>query len=177
MKRILLSLVALIAVTAMAQQQAAATAATSPLIGYLSCDSVLSRMDERAIVREQMATMRQAYDDEMQRVEDEFNTKYEAFLDGQRDFPKTILLKRQNELQALLQQNVAFKQNARRELRRAEAEALKPLKARMAEAMAAVAKERGLLLIVNTDADACPWLDPELSVDVTEEVVSRLNSK
>ena len=63
--------------------------------GYLSYQQALQAMPQYAVVQQQMAELRQQYEAEMQRVTNEFNRKYEEFLEGQRDFPKTILQKRQ----------------------------------------------------------------------------------
>ena len=77
--------------------------------GYFSYDQVLTTMREYKVVMENMNDLKTKYDAETKRVEEEFNKKYEEFLDGQRDFAPTILQKRQSELQELLKRNVAFK--------------------------------------------------------------------
>ena len=145
-------------------------AAPVPVVGYLSCDSLLRAMPQYAVVKAQMRDLRQAYEQELKRVEDDFNQKYEAFLDGQKDFPRTILLKRQNELQELLQKNVAFRQQGLRDLQQAEAEALAPLRQHLGDAIAKVARRLGLILVVNTDSDACPFLAPESCIDIQGQV-------
>ena len=145
------------------------------IIGYLSYDSALVAMPEYAAVMQQMADTRTAYNEEMKRVENEFNSKYEEFLENRKDFPRTILLKRQTELQELLERNVAFKNESRRDLRKQEKELLAPLRVRLNEVVAAVAREHGLLIVVNTDADACPFIEPQQSIDLNEEVISRLS--
>lgn len=143
-------------------------------IGFLSCDSLLKVMPQYAIVQKQMSDLRHAYEAELKRVEDEFNQKYEAFLDGQKEFPRTILLKRQNELQELLKKNVEFKQQGRNDLRRAEQEAMAPLREKMKEAIAKVARKQGLALVVNTDSEACPFIAPESGIDIQEQVAALL---
>lgn len=145
------------------------------IIGYLSYDSALVAMPEYAAVMQQMADTRTAYNEEMKRVENEFNSKYEEFLENRKDFPRTILLKRQTELQELLERNIAFKNESRRDLRKQEKELLAPLRVRLNEVVAAVAREHGLLIVVNTDADACPFIEPQQSIDLNEEVISRLS--
>ncbi len=122
-----------------------------------------------------MQKMHQQFEAEMKRVEDDFNQKYEAFLEGQRNFPRTILLKRQNELQQLLQQNIEFKQQALDELKRAREEAMAPLRERLNEAIAAVARRHQLILVVNTDSNACPFIDPDTSVALQDEVKAFLS--
>lgn len=145
-----------------------------PIIGYLSYDSVLTSMPQYTLVLQQMIDLQSAFDAEMQRVEDEFNQKYESFLDGQKEFPRTILLKRQTELQELLQRNIDFKHQGQEELRRAEAEAVAPLRNLLTDAIARVAAERQLILVVNTDSNACPFIDPLMGIDITADVLKSL---
>ncbi|MBR1447377.1 MAG: OmpH family outer membrane protein [Prevotella sp.] len=177
MNKILALLFALFSLAASAQTEEPAAQSPQPAaqgqalrIGYLSYDSALVRMADYALVQQQMAEMRSAYEAEMQRVEDEFNQKYEAFLEGQKDFPRTILLKRQTELQTLLQRNVDFRRRAQAELQQAERQAMQPLHQRLADAIARVATEQGLAVVLNTDSRACPFVDPALSVDVSQAV-------
>jgi outer membrane protein len=144
--------------------------AQAQAIGFLSYDSLLTSMPQYAIVEKQMADLQQAYDAELKRAEEEFNQKYEAFLDGRKDFPRTIMLKRQTELQQLLQRNVDFKQQAQGELKQARQQAMKPLRQQLNEAIALVAHRHGLAVVVNTDAEACPYIDPALAIDISVEV-------
>jgi outer membrane protein len=132
-------------------------------------------MKEYATVQMRMDSLRSAFNAEMQRVEDEFNRKYEDFLDGQKDFPRTILLKRQTELQEMLQKNVAFKQQSVQEMKDTEAQLMAPLRIHLNEAIATIAREQGLALVINTDANACPFIEPAMGVDVNELVVKKLN--
>ena len=170
MKRFLLVIFACIAMAAQAQDNAPALK-----FGYLSYDLALKSMKEYATVQMRMDSLRSAFNAEMQRVEDEFNRKYEDFLDGQKDFPRTILLKRQTELQEMLQKNVAFKQQSVQEMKDTEAQLMAPLRIHLNEAIATIARELGLALVINTDANACPFIEPAMGVDVNELVVKKLN--
>lgn len=142
--------------------------------GYLSYEQALKSMHDYAIVQKKMATLQEQYQAETKRVEEEFNRKYEEFLSGQREFPKTILQKRQTELQELMEKNIAFKEESRKQLAIAAEEALTPLKARLSEAIAKVAKEHGLALVINTDSDACPFIDPAMGEDINQLVQNAL---
>lgn len=170
MKRFLLVIFACIAMAAQAQDNAPALK-----FGYLSYDLAMKSMTEYATVQMRMDSLRSAFNAEMQRVEDEFNLKYEDFLDGQKDFPRTILLKRQTELQEMLQKNLAFKQQLQQELKDTEAQLMAPLRIHLNEAIATIAHEQGLALVINTDANACPFIDPAMGVDINETVVKKLN--
>lgn len=147
------------------------------IIGCLSYDEVLKSMPQYIIVEYEMDTLRQAYEAEMKRVEDDFNQKYEAFLDGRKDYPRTILLKRQTELQQILERNVAFKEQGRKDLEQARKEKLAPLHARLSMAISEVARQHQLAVVVNTDANACPFIDPGMAVDISEEVKLLLSNE
>ena len=144
---------------------------------FLSClhyQQALQSMPQYALVQQKMADLRKQYEAEMQRVTDEFNRKYEEFLEGQHEFPKTILQKRQTELQELMTRNVTFKEESRKQLAEAEREALAPLKIRLAETVAKIAGNRGLALVVNTASDACPYINPEMGEDLNQLVTNAL---
>lgn len=155
--------------------QTAPTTEASPLrYGYMSYDSVLHSMTAYATVEASMAQLAAQYTAEQQRAENEFNQKYEEFLDGQREMPHSILQKRQSELQELLDRNIAFKKESQKLLEKARAEAEAPLRQRIAEAMGNVGMERGLVFIVNTDHQPLAWTHPVLAVDVTSAVRAAL---
>lgn len=170
MKRFLLVIFACIALTAQAQDN------TQVLrFGYLSYEAALKAMPENAAVLMKMDSLRSAFQEELQRVENEFNRKYEDFLEGQKDFPRTILLKRQTELQEILQKNIQFKQQSIDELKQTETLLMAPLRTRLNAAIATVAREQHLALVINTDANACPFIEPTMGVDVTEAVEQLLS--
>lgn len=176
MRLLIIAIVALLSLPLAAQSQEPVDSVPPVrILGYLSYSTVLAQMPERAAVYARMDTLRAAYEKELARVEDEFNQKYELFLEGQRDFPQNILLKRQNELQDILQRNVAFKQQGQRDLQEAEAEAMRPLRARLNEAIATIARNKGYILVVNTDSEACPFIEPTMAENITEAVLNFLS--
>ena len=159
----------LVGLTAYAQN-----GATTMKFGYLSYDSVRQSMKEYVEMKQQVEAMRSAYDAEMKRVEDDFNKKYEEFLDGQQNFPKTILQKRQSELQEMLDKNIAFKNESLRILNETEEQLLESINLMVKICVQQVGQKHGYAFILNTDADALPWLNPEMGEDVTEEVKALL---
>lgn len=142
--------------------------------GYLSYATALQAMPEYAAMQNNMAELRQKYEAEQKRVEDDFNKKYEEFLDGQKSYPKTILQKRQSELQEMLDKNIAFKKESQRLLSQAEEEAMSPIRVRLAEVLDAIGRERGYAFIVNTDEKAALWLNPAMGEDVSAAVKALL---
>lgn len=177
MRRLFFVLLTVVSLSAFAQSDT--TVAQKPILkfGYLSYEKALHSMPDYAIVQQRMTDLRAQFEAEAKRVESEFNRKYEEFLEGMKDFPKTILQKRQTELQKLLEENVAFREKGRQELSATEKDLMDPLQKKVNEALAGVGRERGYALIVNTDANACPFIDPVMGEDINEEIANRLNSQ
>ncbi len=139
--------------------------------GYLSCDSVLHAMPEYNAAMKNLKELKAKYDSEMKRVEDEFNNKYELFLEGQSDFAPSIRQKRQAELQELMEKNMAFKNEARRLLEQAKQEALTPLKKTIQATITRIGQQKGLAFVVNTDGGYMPYLNTIMGEDITDEVI------
>ena len=142
--------------------------------GYLSYEAALQSMPDYAVVQQKLADLRQQYQDETLRVEDEFNRKYEEFLEGQREFPKTILQKRQTELQELLDKNLEFKEHSRMELEKAEQDLMAPLKIRLIEVLGNIGRQCGYAFIVDTDVKALPFINPAMGIDLNQQVQDAL---
>lgn len=127
--------------------------------GFISYDAAIKEMPEYAIVQKNLTDLKSKYDAETKRSEDEFNKKYEEFLDGQRDFAPAILQKRQAELQDMMEKNIAFKNESRRLLQQAEKDAYAPLQSKLDALLQRIGKERGYAFILNTDNNALPFVD------------------
>ena len=121
--------------------------------GYLSYSGAIKMLPGYTLMQENMARLKAQYDKEAQRAEDDFNAKYQAFLEVQNTLATPILRKRQAELQELIDKNVAFKAEAERLLKQAEADMYAPLKTQLNEAL----KRIGLSFLhnrhVNTSID------------------------
>ena len=143
--------------------------------GYVSYETVLKSMPEYAEAKASVDKLKSQFEAEMKRAEDEFNTKYEAFMEGQRDFAVSIRNKRQSELQELMERNMAFKKEAQRLLKEAEEQVMKPVNEKLAAAIRKVGRERTLAFIFNTDGNTLPYVDVIQGENVTDFVRSELS--
>ena len=143
--------------------------------GYFSYQEVFKSMAGYSIAMKHIDDLRKQYDAEMKRVEEEFNKKYEEFLDGQKDFAPSIREKRQAELQEMMEKNIAFKQEARRLIKQAEEEALAPLKEKLNATLTAVGKEKGYAFIFNTDNNSLPYVNELMGENINALLTEKLN--
>ena len=159
MKKLFL-LLALVALPFVADAQTAKYAT-------FSYDSVKHVMPDYKAALATLADLRKQYDAEIKRTEDDFNAKYESFIEVYSGLDINIRNKRQSELQELMARGMAFKEETRRLLRNAEKDLLKPVRARIDAALTEVAQENGYDFVLNTDNNAIPYTNPEISEDIT----------
>lgn len=171
MKKVTLILVmALMGLVSYAQENAV------PVVkyGYLSYDSVFQAMPEYATIQVGLQALRDKYEAEQKRVEDDFNKKYEEFLEGQKEFAPIILQKRQSELQELMTRNIAFKAEAQRLLAQATDDAYRPLRTKLQDAVTRIGEEEGYAFVLNTDGNTLPYINPMMGTDITEKIKEAL---
>lgn len=172
MKQLITLLFALLPFTVSAQEQVRV-----PQFGYLSYNTVFQSMPEYKQAQADFAALKAKYDAEATRAEEEFQRKFTEFLNGQKDFPQSIMLKRQAELQDLMDRSIAFRKESSRLLAEAEARMQAPIASQLNQAIYEVAAERGLIYVLNTDGNAVPFVHPQVGVDITEAVKQKLGIK
>ena len=148
-----------------------AIAANHILFGYLSYGEALKQMPLYADAQKSLEQLKTTYKQELDRSEQEFSKLFEEYVDGQKSFPENILLKRQKELQQLLEQTLAFKDETQRLLTNAEAELMLPVNKQLNEAIAKVARQKGLAFVLNTDDNNCPYVNGNMGENITAEVI------
>ncbi len=142
--------------------------------GYLSYSQVLENMTEYKVAQQQLKELRNKYEMEAQYNEATFKRQFAEYLQGQKDFPQSIMLKRQRDLQEALEKSLAFREEAERLLKQAEAEVLAPIKSRLDNAIRMVGGAYNLDYIYNLDTNAMPYVNPVLVMDVTKLVEQQL---
>ena len=145
--------------------------------GYFNYDDMLKAMPEYTEAQNNLNMLKDNYESELKRSEDEFDKKYTEFLDGQKEFPKSILMKRQKELQNLMDQTLEFKKDVKEMLSKAEKNLMAPVKQKLDEAVAAVAQEKALDYVINTAGNNYPYVNTNTGVDLTEQLKQSLGIK
>ena len=140
--------------------------------GYLSYNDVLHAMPQYQQAMKSLEELKKTYDQEMERSEKDFSKKFTEYLDGQKTFPENIMLKRQKELQQLMEQSLTFKQEAQQLLDKAEKELMQPVHQKLKEALYKIGTERGYDYILNTDNNSYPFVNSQTGEDITAEAIS-----
>lgn len=142
--------------------------------GYLPYDSLLHTMTSYVEAQHQLADLRKKYEAEAQYNEMTFKRLFAEFLQGQKEFPQNILLKRQRDLQDEIEKSLAFRHEADSLLQCAENDLLQPIRQKLNQAIYRVGIERGYEYIVNTEANNVPFIHPTLSENASPYIVEKL---
>lgn len=146
----------------------------APKYGTVRYDSLLHSMPEWEPMQGRLASLRQKYEAEAYYNENSLRRMFAEFLQGQKDFPQSIMLKRQRDLQDAMEKGIAFRREADSLLLKAQADLEAPLRAKLNATIRMVALERGYECVVNLDQNAVPFTNPKLTEDATPIVAARL---
>ena len=142
--------------------------------GYFSYTDMLRNCPGYDIAQEKITDMRNVYEKELKRNEEQFSKQFAEYVEGQQTFPENILLKRQKELQQLMEQSMKFKQEAKQLLQASEEEVMAPLYKKLDDAIYKVGMERGYAYILNTDNKAYPFINGDQGEDVSAYIIDVL---
>ena len=178
MKKIILALCLMISSASFAQVQPSPAVQQAQAVqykfGYLNYRSIFESMPEYAEAQKSLAEIKAKYDAETTHNEESFKRMYLEFLQGQKDFPQTIMLKRQKELQEAMQRGVKFREQVSEMLTKAQQDLEKPIRAKLDSAISIVGRERGYDAILNTGENGFPFINKATGENVTELVKQAL---
>ena len=151
-----------------------ASAQSQVRFGYVKYDSILVSMPEYASAQKQMEELRKKYEQEALYNEQSFRRQYVEFLQGQKDFPQNILMKRQRDLQVAMERGLNFRHEADSLLKAAEEEMLFPIRQRLDKAIQEVGMEHGYEYIVDIDRQVYPFIHPLVGENANPFVCRKL---
>lgn len=149
-------------------------AAAQTPFAYLSFDSIRHQMPEYRVAEQNIAALKDKYEQEAKHNEEEFQRKFNDFIIGQRDFPQNILHKRQTELQNLMESAIAFREECQELLRKAREEMMNNIDQQIKMAIEVVSMEKGYAFVMNTDSDATPFINTSACTNITHDVLVKL---
>ena len=142
--------------------------------GHIKTQEILTVMPEYTKAQTDINTMQKQYQDEMKRVEDDFQKKFTAYQQEQANLPKNIQERRQKELQQLSERGMQMQQDAQQQLQQSWLEMLEPIAKKIDDAIKAVGQEGGYVYIFDLNTTQIPFVNETLSTDVTGAVKAKL---
>lgn len=142
--------------------------------GFFSYNAVLDSLPQYKVAMDSYDMLKQRCLKEIDHNEQELTRFYVAFLDGYRDFPEPILRKRQKELQQLIDNSIAFRDELKAWLRHAKDSLTASSRLLVDSALVRVCTELSLSYVIDTDNGGYRYINPLFGEDVTKDIVSAI---
>ena len=140
---------------------------------HTNSQNIISEMREYKTAMATLESMQKKYQDELNRVKDDFNAKYQSYLADVESLPSNIAERRQKELQDLATRQEQFQQEALQSLQLARQEAMTPIRQKVSEAIRAVAEADGYIYVFDLSTTPIAYVSSQ-SVDITDKVKAQL---
>lgn len=144
--------------------------------GHMNSQEIITAMPEFTKAQTDLDAMSKKYQEEMQRTQEEFQKKYQAFLAEKDSLPKNIAERRQKELEDMAQRQEQFQQEAYQSMQQAQQDAMTPIYKKLDEAIQAVGAAEGVVYIFDLARTPIPFVGSQ-SIDVTAKVKAQLGIK
>lgn len=142
--------------------------------GFIDFNETLRRMPDYKEAEGTLRQIQSEYHEEIERSKREFERQYIEFMLEQDHLSPSIVAKRQKELQLLMDNNAQFRDDIQQELEARRDELLVPIKKKLLQAVSDVCTEKNLDYVVDTGKGTYLYINENRSVDITEDVYTRL---
>lgn len=142
--------------------------------GFIDFNETLRRMPDYKEAESTLRQIQSEYHEEIERSKREFERQYIEFMLEQDHLSPSIVAKRQKELQLLMDNNAQFRDDIQQELEARRDELLVPIKKKLLQAVSDVCTEKNLDYVVDTGKGTYLYINENRSVDITEDVYTRL---
>jgi len=146
--------------------------ANAQKLGYVDLQEVMVAMPEYKKANADMEKYQKQLEDDLGKLQEEFQTKYKAYETSQTTMSPTMREFKEKELRQLQERIQEFQQSAVEDSRKKEAELLKPIVEKAKAAIAQVAKESGYAYVF--DSNTAGMLYKPEGDDVTAMVKKKL---
>lgn len=159
MKKILIAIMMMVPMALSAQKFA-----------HFNSADIIPNMKEYTKAQEEIQAMAKQYEADMKLMQDEFQKKYEEYQKEQANLLDNVRQRRETELQDLQQRMQQSYEDNQRALGQAQQEKIGAIQEQVLAAVKKVGEAGGYVYIVDTSTGAIPFINTQLSTDVTDQI-------
>ncbi len=163
MKKIILMVLLALPMSLFAQQKFA----------HVNSAEIIQALPDYTKAQTDLQALGKQFDDELQRMQSELQTKSEDFDKNAATLPDAVKQRRQQELQDLYQRFQQYQQTSREEFTKAQQEKMALISEKVGKAIKEVGTAGGYVYIMDVTS-GIPFINETLSKDVTAEVKAKL---
>lgn len=162
MKKILLALMFMMPMSMMAQK-----------FGHFNSQEIIPAMPEYTSAEAELKTLATQMEDDMKRMQEEFQTKYEDY-EKQRDaLPENIRTRRESELQQMRERFQQAYEDNQQEMQKKQSELMGAISQKVSTVVKKIGDTQGFVYIMDISM-GIPYISNTLSTDITPEIKKEL---
>jgi outer membrane protein len=150
--------------------------ATELKFGHVNSQEILMLLPEVKEAEKQLEIMSKSYENELEKMNVEYETKVQDFIKNSKDMEEEIKKIRQSEIISLEQRITLFKQTANESLQKKQEALLNPIVEKVQKAIKQVGEENGFIYIFDLKVPTLLYYSAK-SIDVTPLLKKKLNLK
>lgn len=144
--------------------------------GHVSAQEVISAMPEYVKAQTELNDLGKKYTDDLKRIQDEFNRKYQEFMQQKDSLPQAIAERRQKELEDMAARQQKAQQDAQEGMQKAQNDKLAPIYQKYDAAVKAIGQQEGFTYIFDLDRTPVAYINDAQSTNITSKVKARLGA-
>lgn len=148
--------------------------AQSYKFGHINAQEVVTAMPEFIKAQNDLKALQKRYSDDLKRTQDEFNKKYQEFMQQKDSLPQAIAERRQKELEDMAQRQQQFQQDAESGMQKSQEEMLAPIYQKLDNAIKAVGQAEGVIYIFDMARTPLAYVNESQSLNLTSRVKAKL---
>ncbi|MFA7492914.1 MAG: OmpH family outer membrane protein [Proteiniphilum sp.] len=142
-------------------------------VAYVNTTELLDQMPEKAQATQQLLTLSENYEKELELMQNDYNKKYSDYITYQTSLSENIKLRRMQELTELENRINQFMELAQKDIENQEKGLLEPLKQKINDAIHAVGIEQRYTVIYDLANPGIAFVSPD-AVNANPYVKSKL---
>ncbi|MBQ7742646.1 MAG: OmpH family outer membrane protein [Bacteroidaceae bacterium] len=144
--------------------------------GHFNSMEIIQAMPEFVTAQNELQTLGDQYQKELQAMQDEWNRKVENFTAQRDSLPPVVLERRQQEIQELGKRYQATAEKYQQELSNMEEEKMTEIRQKVLGAVKQIGDAGGYVYIMDSST-GIPYISATLSTDITAELKTKLGIK
>lgn len=145
--------------------------------GHINAMEIITTMPEYTKAQNDLKALSDQLGKELQRTQEEFNKKYQEFMQTKDSLPVNIAERRQKELEDMMQRQQQFQEKAEQDMQKAQNDMLAPVYKKLDDAIKAVGTSEGVIYIFDLARTAIPYVNESQSVNLNAKVKAQLGIK
>ena len=137
---------------------------------HFNSEDVIPKMKEYTTAQEEIQSMAKQFDDDLKLMQDELQKKSDEYQKEQANLLDNVKQRREQELNDLYQRMQQSYQDNQQALAKAQQEKLGAIQEKVLAAVKKLGEAGGYVYVVDTSTGAIPFINTQLSTDITDQL-------